>query len=206
MRKTLFILSAVALAAAGTARAAVTAEPIPAEFLQQFGPIAIQVIQAQFPNPPVKVDPQGDKIVGSHVEEKVGIVVVPDKNLTPKAVEEAGDKDVPVAVVATKSLSLQDGDGAVSKDKVALADVNGMVKLPLFFLAVRGNAAERTLVVYSKEDKPLATLPLKKQTGDVAVPVAVKLTDIDLDKKTANATFCLNGTYEATIKMAQADF
>jgi len=206
MRKTVYILAAAALAAAGVARAAVNAEPIPPEFFQQFAPLAIQLLQAQFPNPPVKVDPQPEKIVGSHVEMKIGVVALPDKNLTPKAVEEAGDKDVPVAVFVTRAVTLQEGDGTVSKDRVPLIEFGDAARLPIFFLAVRGNAAERTLLVYGKDGKPLATVPLKKQAGDLNVPVALKLTDIDLDKKTLNATIELNGTWEGTLKMACAEF
>jgi len=206
MRKTLFVLGAAALAAAGAARAAGSAEPIPPEFFQQFAPLAIQLLQAQFPNPPVKIDPQPEKIVGSHVEMKIGVVALPDKNLTPKAVEEAGDKDVPVAVVVTRAVTLQEGEGTVSKDKLAIIEFGDAARLPIFFLAVRGNAAERTLLVYGKEGKPLATVPLKKQAGDLNVPLALKLTDIDLEKKTMNATFDLSGTWEGTLKMAYAEF
>jgi len=206
MRKTILILSAAVLAAGGAARAAVEAQPIPAEFLQQFGPLAVQVMQAQFPNPPVKVDPRVEKIVGSHVQESLGVVLVPDKNLAPKVIEEAGDKDVPVAVLVAKSLNLQMADGPVSKDRLAIAEVTDQVKLPVFFLAARGNAAERTLLVYGKDGKPITTLPLKKATGDLSAPVALKLTDIDPEKKTLNATISLNGSYETTVKMAYADF
>jgi hypothetical protein len=200
MRRPLIILSA-ALAVAGGARAAVNAEAIPPDFLQQFAPFAIQLIQQQFPNAPVKVDPSAEKTVGYHVQEMVGVVLMPDKNLTAKVVEEAGEKEVPIAVLATKSLAVGDKDGAVNKEKVAIADFNGMFKIPVFFLSVKGAAADRTLVVYSKEGTPLATAPLKKQAGDAAAPVQMKLTDIDLEKKTLNATVSLNGAYEGTLKL-----
>src|SRR5687767_7045464 len=118
MRRPLIILS-MAVAVAGGARAAVNAEAIPADFLQQFVPFAIQLIQQQFPNAPVKVDPAAEKSVGYHVQEMVGVVLMPDKNLSAKVVDEAGEKDVPVGWLATKSLAVGDKDGAINKEKVA---------------------------------------------------------------------------------------
>lgn len=206
MRKALLALSLVLVAGSVARAAAVEAEPIPPDFLQQFTPFAIQLIQSQFPNAPVKVDPAAEKTVGYHVKEMVGLVAMPDKNLTCKAIDEAGDKEVPVAWIATKSLSVQNGDGLLDKEKVAVADFNMMFKLPVFFLAAKGSGADHTLLIYSKDGKPVATAPLKKQAGDTNVPLGLKLTDIDMEKKTLSATLSLNGAYEATIKMGFAEF
>lgn len=200
MRKVAVVLSLVLLAC-GTARAAVMAEPIPAELLQQIATFAVPLIQQQFPNPPVTVDPQADKAVGVHVQEMVGVFVLPDKNITAKAVEGAGEKSVPVAILATKSLSFMDKETVIGADKVAVADFNGMFKLPVFFLAVKGSGDDRTLQVFSKDGKPLVTTPLKKQAGDAAVSVGVKMANIDLEKKQADMTVSLNGAYEGTLRM-----
>lgn len=207
MRKALALLS-IALFAGTAARAAetVNADPIPPDFLQQFTPFAIQLIQQQFPNAPVKVDPAAEKTVGYHVKEMVGLVALPDKNLTSKAIDEAGDKEIPVCWIATKSLSISNGEGVLDKEKVAVADFNGMFKLPVFFLAAKGSGADRTLLVYSKEGKPVVTAPLKKQAGDANVPLGLKLTDIDVEKKALTATLSLGGAYEATLKMGFAEF
>ena len=70
----------------------------------------MQLIQQQFPEPPVKVDPRPDKAQGYHVKEMVGVVMMPDKNLSAEAIDKATDKEVPVAVLATKSLTLEDKD------------------------------------------------------------------------------------------------
>src|SRR6187549_3157909 len=110
MRKALIVFSLVLIAGGGARAAAVDAEPIPPDFLQQFTPFAIQLIQSQFPNAPVKVDPAAEKTVGYHVKEMVGLVAMPDKNLTCKAIDEAGDKEIPVAWIATKSLCVSNGD------------------------------------------------------------------------------------------------
>ena len=205
MRKILVGLSLAVALAAGVARAEETAEAIPAEFLQQFSPLAMQLIQQQFPNPPVKVDLNPDKAVGYHLKEMVAVVVVPDKAITGKAVEDAGDKDVPLAVIATKSLTVRDKDKAVGADQLSVADFNGMFKIPVFFVAVRGKGADRTLEVYSKDGKAIASAPLKKQTGDANQPIAVKMSNINLEKKTLDLTVGVAGAYEGTVPMAFLD-
>lgn len=209
MRKSALCLSlaAVLCAGAGVARAAeaVAAEAIPADFIQQFAPFAIQLIQQQFPDPPVKVEPRPDKALGFHVKEMLGVVLMPDKNLTAEAIEKAGEKEVPVCVLSTKSLTIEGKDAVVGADKVAVADFNGMFKIPVFFLAVKAKGEERTLEIYSKNGTAVSSVPLKKQAGDAEQPVALKLTNIDLEKKKMDATFSLGGAYEGTLKLAHLD-
>jgi hypothetical protein len=202
MRKTLIGVSLALAAAVGIARAEVAAEAIPADFIQQFVQLAAPLLQQQFPNPPVKVDINGDKTTGYHVQEMVGLVVMPDKNVSAKAVEEAADKEVPVALIATKSLSVEDNGQAVNGDKLAQADVAGMFKLPVFFVSVKAKGEDRTLEIYSKENTAVASVPLKKQAGDASVPVGLKLTNIDLPNKKMDATISVAGAYEGTVKLA----
>lgn len=205
MRK-LWIGLAVACVAAAAARAQIAAEPIPAEFLQQFAPFATALFQQQFPNPPVKLDLQADKAVGYHVKEMVGIVAVPDRNLSARAIEEIADRELPAGVVTTKSLSIQDRDTVINGDRLALLDLNGAAKLPVFFLAIRASGNERVLAIYAREaGKPLLTVPLKKQAGDLERPIALKLANIDPEKRTLEATLSFAGSYEATLKMAYVE-
>lgn len=208
MRKPLVGLSlaALILAGVGAARAAdVTAEPIPPDFIQQFAPFAVQLIQQQFPNAPVKVDPQTDKAQGFHVKEMLGVVMMPDKNLTAEAIEKAADKDVPVAVLATKGLSVQNKDAVVGADKVAVADFNGMFKIPVFFLAIRGKGDDRTLEVYSKDGTSIDSVPVKKMAGDKESPCSIKISNIDIEKKKMDVIFSLGGAYETTVKLGSLD-
>jgi hypothetical protein len=202
MRKPILALSLALLTAAGVARAEVAAEAIPADVLAQLIPFALQAIQTQFPDPAVKVDPQGDKAVGYHVQEKVGVLGIPDKNLTAEAVEKATDKDVPVAFFSTLRLTVQDKDQAVTGDRLALVTVSDALKLPVFFLGVQKKGEDRVLNVYGKEGKPLTTAILKKKEGDTAVPLGLKLSNVDLEAKKADLTVSLNGAYEGTLKLA----
>jgi len=202
MRRKLIGLWLAALTLGGVAAwAEDAAEAIPADFIVQFAPIAVQLIQQQFPNAAVKVDPATDKAQGFHVKEQVGVVLMPDKNLTAKVIEELGDKEAPVAVLATKSLSLEDKEAVLGADKIAVADFNGMFKIPVFFLSVKGKGEERTLEVYGKDGKALASVPLKKQAGDAGSPVTIKLTNISLEKRKLDAVLSLGGAYEGTVKL-----
>jgi hypothetical protein len=205
MRKQLIGISMLLIAAAGVVRAEIAAEAIPANLIAQFGPFAVGLIQQQFPDPPVKVDPIAEKAVGYHVKEAYAVMVMPDKNLTAKVVEEAGEKEVPVGVLATRALSVQEKDAVVSGDRLAVADFNGQIKLPVFFLSVKSKGADRELEVYSKEGKPLLSVPLKKQAGDAELPLNVRLSNIDAEKKKLDATLSLGGTYEGTLNLGAVE-
>lgn len=196
---------AVTLAVCGVAaRAAVDAEPIPAEFIQQLAPATVDAVKQQFPNPPVKIDAQAEKATGLHVQEMIGAVVLPDRNLTVQAVEGAGEKDVPVGYVATRALNFTDREKGtpIPADRIAMVNFMDVAKFPIFYLAVRGSGPDRTLLVYSKDGKAIASAPLKKQAGDATLPVTLKMSDIDLEKKSLSLTVALHGAYEGTFKLA----
>jgi hypothetical protein len=210
MKKSLIALGLIAGLAAGAVRAAdVEAEAIPAEFIQQFAPIATLLFQQQFPNPPIKVDPNAEKALGYHVKESVAALAIPDKALNEAALKDAKDKDVPVGVVTCKSLSLlaKDKDETLPADKVAVLDIQGQIKLAVFFLAVQAEGENRVLRIYSKDVKePVAIVPLKKMAGDANNPIGMKLTNVDPEKKRADMTLNLGGAYEGTVKLGFTEF
>jgi hypothetical protein len=210
MKKGLIALGLIVGLAAGVRAAdAVEAEAIPPDFIQQFAPVATLFFQQQFPNPPVKIDPNAEKALGYHVKESVAALAIPDKALTEAVIKDAKDKDVPVGVLTCKSLSLlaKDKDETLPADKVAILDIQGQIKLSVFFLAVQGEGDNRTLRIYSKDTKdPVAIAPLKKMSGDANNPIGMKLTNIDPEKKRAEMTLNLGGAYEGTVKLGFADF
>lgn len=201
MKKLAFGLAAAAFVGVGVARAETMAEAIPADFIQQFAPFAVQIIQQQFPNPPVKVALDAPKTTGWHVMEKVGFVLLPDKSLTSKTAEEASDKELPVAVFATKALALQKGEAALPSAEQAEADFQGMFKIPVYFVSVKGKGTERELEIYSKPEKPVLEVPLKKAPGEAAAPISARASNIDLDKKKLDVTVNVGG-YEGSFKLA----
>jgi len=205
MKSGWLVLAVAAVTAAGVARAEITAEPIKASTLHELAPIALQMIQEKFPQPPVKVDPNLEKVVGYHVHEIIAVVGMPDKALTGKIVDEAGDKDVPVGIMATRSLGPLAKDTTISADKLAVVDINGTVKIPIFFMAVKGKGEERNLELYSKDGNAIGSAPLKKVTGDASVPLGIKMTNINDEKKQVDLVFTLSGAYEGTLKMGFLD-
>lgn len=209
MKKSLIALGLIVGLTAGVRAANVEPEEIPAEFIQQFAPIATLLFQQQFPEPPVKVDPNAEKALGYHVKQEVAALAIPDKLLTEAVINDAKDKDVPVGVVTCKSLSLlaKDKDETVPNDKLALLDIQGQIKLSILFLAVQADGENKVLRIYGKDLKePVATVPLKKMAGDATKPIAMKMTNVDPEKKRAEMTLSLGGAYEGTMKMGFTEF
>ncbi|MFN3649383.1 MAG: hypothetical protein ACK47B_07350 [Armatimonadota bacterium] len=194
------LAGAAVLAATGIARAAVDAEPIPADYLQQLAPIALQLFQDQFPNPPVKVTANLEKVSGYHVMQQVGVVVMPDKNLTADAVAKSAEKEAPAAIVVARGLTFKNKDKAVPAERIANADL-GQAKLPVYFFAVKGEGEERSLLIYSKDAEPIATAPMKKRETAGTDQFELKLANVDLEKKTAELKVGVGGTHETTLNL-----
>jgi hypothetical protein len=204
MRKPILALALATLAVAGVARAEQAAEEIKPEQIQQYAQLALMQLQAQFPNPPVKVDYQVEKAKGFHVAKSLAVLTIPDKALTADVVAKADEKGTPVGIFVTTLLCPENKGEVIKGDKVAVADL-GVVKVPVFFLSVKSKGDERILSLYSKGADSLMEVPLKKQTGDASVPLGMKLTDVDLEKKSVNLTLSLNGSYEGTLKLAYVE-
>lgn len=201
MRKSGLVLIGALSLAAGVVAAEVAVEAVPAEQLQLYAPIAAQLIQQQFPNPPVKVDVDTTKAQGYHIKEKVGMFLLPDKAVTADALKTAGDKGVPIGILVTKDLSVQEKDAPAPPTRIAIADLNGQVKLPVFYVTVKAKGDERFAEVFSKDEKPLATIPLKKIEAAGDTLVSLKLQNVDEEKKQLDAVLTLAGGHEFTLRM-----
>jgi hypothetical protein len=205
MKRRWFTFALAATAAAGIARAEITAEAIPQNTLKEIAPLAVQMIAEKLPQPPLKVDPDAGKVVGYHVGEALAVVAMPDRNLTAKLIQDVGEKDLPAAIIATKSLGPVTRDVTVAADKVAFVDFNGTIKIPVFYVAVKGKGDERSLALYSKDGTAVGTAPLKKVTGDAGAPIGLKLTNFNEEKKQLDLVVTLNGAYEGTLRMGFLD-
>lgn len=208
MRTKLMPLTLVAAVAAavGIARADVMIESLPEEQIKQFSPLALALIKDQFPDPPVKVEAQPELTQGYLVQKQFGVVIIPDKNLTADAIDKAGEKEIPVGILATKSLTLEDKEALVGADKVAVANFNDILKIPVFFLATKAAGDVRTLEVYSKAGKPLVSIPLKKLPAAGMGTLTAKLANVDLEKKKLDVNLAVAGAYETTVKMGYQEF
>jgi hypothetical protein len=195
-------LSALTLAGAARVALAVDAEAIPEEFAQQFAPFVVQLVQQQVPDPPVKVDPVPEKSQGMHIPDSLGVVVMPDRALDANAVSGAKDKKVPAGLLLTRALTIKGKNGAVPADQLSLLDFMEQFKLPVMFLEVKGAEEKRHLLIHSKPGKdPLAEVELKKG-GENRPSLQVKLSEVEVVKKSARLTFFVPGGYEGTIELA----
>ena len=205
MRKTSLALCLTAFAAAGIARAEVVATPIASDVIQQYASFALPFLQQQLTNPPVKTEPDAEKAVGYQLKDgdkEVYLLAVPEKDLTAKVIEDAGEKGKPIGMLITTSMSIEEKDEIIPADRLSIIDFNGQVKIPVFYFTVRAKEQDRILEVFSKDDKPICAVTLKKQTGDASAPLALKLGKIDQEKKRLDATLSFGGAYEGTLKLA----
>jgi hypothetical protein len=203
MRRSFVALSLATLALAGIARAEVTTQPVSDAAVQQYGALAVALLQQQAPKPPFKTDPNPEKAIGYQVKDadKEGyVILMPDKAFTVKALDEATEKGTPVGVLATTSITIDDKDKLVGASKLAIIDLNGEVKIPLFYLSLKRKGDDRILDVYSKEGAPLLSLPLKKGTADATAPLGLKITKVDQSTKKLELALSL-GAYQTTLKM-----
>lgn len=156
-------------------------------------------IEERIQNPPVAVAINADQAFGFKANGMPVMVVLPDKNLTAAAVEGAGEKPVPVGIIATHDISVIVKDKPVPFDQLNVLEF-GDVKVPIFFVAVRKKGDDRVLEVYSKEKTPLATVTLKPATADKAA-LAVAFENLNAEKKQADLVLTLGGAYRGTVRI-----
>jgi hypothetical protein len=195
-------LTALALAAAGAgaARAQVTAEAIPLELVRQYAPFLVLVIQQQFPEPPVKLEPNAEKIQAFHIQENAGVVLLPDRKLTLDVLNEDDEREVPLGICCTRLLTVEHADKAVTGPRLAVADL-GEIKFPVLYLTASKRGDQRLLKVYSRDGTPIAEVPLTRSENTGPEMLGVKLTNIDLEKKKLDAVFTLGNGYQGTLKL-----
>lgn len=95
-----------------------------------------------------------------------GAMVIPDKKLSEKSLQQAGKDIVPVGELWLRKWTLVVKGKAVPKKKLRMLTLNIDDKdrpMSLFLLGLRRAGAKNLeLVVYAKDNKPLQVLPLKK--------------------------------------------
>jgi hypothetical protein len=95
-----------------------------------------------------------------------GAMVVPDKKLSPNRLVKAGQGMVPVGQLWLRKWTVVVGGKAVPKDRLRVVTVNLDDKdrpMPLLLLSVRTKGDKGLeLIVRSKDENPLLTLPLRQ--------------------------------------------
>ncbi len=180
-------------------------EPIEAELAHRFGKLLADEAD-KVTKPQIKVTADPDKAVGLHVPEKVGILVVPQKDL--KESEELAEKFKTEKGAALAYLFLYnlvpviDGQpvDASRLRTVEIGDDNGMKhKVFVLLLAVRQlSDDDYRLQAYGHDEKPLVDAKFSEAAGPGAVPVAVEVKDVNEATHQGKLVLTVFGKYQAS--------
>jgi hypothetical protein len=135
-------------------------------------------------------------------------VALPVKGLAAKTIEEAGEKPVPVGVIALRNIAFVADGKKLTLDQVPTIDPgNGQPKGAVLFFAVRKQGNDRVLEVYGLGEKPLGRATLAKTaTADAAAkPIGMKLVGIDKNAGHADVAVILGGAYQGTLQFGPTE-
>jgi hypothetical protein len=179
-------------------------EPIEAELAHRFGKLLSDEAD-KISKPQIKISADADKAVGLHVPQKVGILVVPQKEL--KESEELAekfksDKGASLAYLFLYNLvPVIDGQpvDASRLRTVELADDEGnRHKVYVMLLAVRQvSEDDYRLHAYGHEEKPLVEAKFSQGTGPGAEPVAVEVKEVNEATHQGKLVLTVFGKYQA---------
>jgi hypothetical protein len=179
-------------------------QPIEPEMARQFGKMLADAAD-KFDKPQIKIAADPDKATGLHVPEKVGLLVVPQKDL--KESEELAekfktDKGASLAYLFLYNLvPVIDGKpvDASRLRSVEIADDNGMKHTVLvLLLAVRQlSDDDYRLQAYGHDEKPLVDAKFSEGAGPGTEPVAVEVKDLNEASHTGKLVLTVFGKYQA---------
>src|ERR1051325_5748287 len=106
--------------------------------------------------------------------------MVPDRGLDAKTIGDAGEQPTPVAGTALRGLApVVDGKLAAPAGLANVEPDESGMPVTLLFLGVRKDGEKRLLEVYSKEAKPLCSLPLTRKEAPGDRPIDARLANLD---------------------------
>lgn len=192
-----FALGASALGAALEFKA------VPGDQVQKFAPAAVSLVGRQIPNPPLKVDAWIEKAQAFYAG-KAAVALVPDKSLSGKVFDAAGERPVPLGLAVLTNAALGDGEHSIDPGRLASVGLFGVsAKFSVFFLAARRrDDGDLDLVVFSKDPTPVLTTPLKNSTDSPTAPLTLKF-EPSPEGAGAGMTLQLAGGHEATLQVTQ---
>ena len=183
-----FAVLAVPLLAVTAAAWAAGFDAIPEKELKAYASTVLEIIQGQFPDPPVTVDADTDHPMGFHQAKAAAIVFLPDRGLNMDRLRNAV-KPVPVGLLLTVGLSVipAGAEKPAPLDEIAAVEVTEELKLPVFYLAARKQDDGLMLDVFSKNGKALLSVPVTKANTEEKPASRARLTITDFDEKTQRA-------------------
>jgi hypothetical protein len=177
---------------------------LPSDEAKGYAKLCVERAAAVLTDPPVRMDVDPDKPCAERGEGG-GAMIVPDKNLTEKALAGVGKDVLPVGQLWLRKWTLVVNGKPVGNDKLRIINVTVDDKerpMPLLLLGVRKGEKALELVIFASGSEPLQIMPLKKldQVQDLPVQLEWSRGDKDSDNLTLN----ILGKHEGVLKIARA--
>jgi hypothetical protein len=174
------------------------------QIAQAFAQALIEVAD-KVDKPQLKVEGDVEKACGVHLDQ-VGLIVVPQKDMSPDNDKVNSDPGAPVAHLFMSHVFTPIIDGKpVDASKIRTLTFSGQDgndhKVNYLILAARHTEDDAWhLYAYGSGDKPLIDAPIGEGTGPGTQPLALEVKDLDKNEATAYLTFF--DQYQATFKIS----
>lgn len=208
-RTTALVLSALGFMLPGAVVTADDLQAIGKDDAQRFGKILSEAA-AKLEKPQVKIDGDADKAVGLHAPEKLGMLLVPQKDL--KESEELEEKFKADTGASLAYLFLyhlvpvidgQPVDGSRLRSVTLTGDNGESHTVHVLLLSVRKiGEDDYRLYAYGHEDKPLIDTQFAEGTGPGDLPIAIEVKDKDEVNHQGKIVLTVFGKYQAGFKTA----
>jgi hypothetical protein len=180
-------------------------ERISDEDAQKYGRKGVE-LAAKEANLPIKIDANPDKSSGLKLDE-VGVLIIPDKNVTEAALKNAGKDIVPLGQLWFRKLTFVLKDQPLPGDKLRKITFNSDGQdheVVLSLLGVRKkNGTDLELVVYGPGKEPLAVYAVKN--ADIRQDLPIEMEAMPGDNDRGVLTLNIAGKYQVQMTLAKQD-
>jgi hypothetical protein len=160
--------------------------------------------------PQIKISADADKANGVHAPDKVGTLIVPQKDLkhSPELFEKFKlEKGAPLAYLFLHHLAPVVNGNAADKSRLRSVkltdDDGGQHTVYLLLLSVHQvSDDDYRLYAYGQEEKPIVDARFAEGTGPGPEPTAVEVKGIDEQAKQGKLTVTVFGKYQASFPVA----
>jgi hypothetical protein len=196
--KHLLALAAIVL----TSSVAVAQERINPDEAERFARLFV-THTAKLDNLQVKADVDPARPYGIKKDD-IGALVIPDKRLTEKTLQEVGAEVVPIGHLWMRNLSIVVGNQPAPTDRLRVVTVSindTDHPLPVFMLGAQKRPdGSLGLVIYGKEREPLAVVPVKTNEKRQELPIELEGRG---ENERGMLTICILGRYQAEVPLAR---
>ena len=202
LNKTLLFLLLQLVLATGVASAQ---EKLPSEKVQK----AVRLITAavsDLKDPQIKLDLDSPKSTGIKGSNNIGLIAIPDKQLTADALAKVGTNLVPVGQLWLRGIAMYSKGEILRGDKlrnVTVRDNDKEARLQLYLLGARRSDQGMELVIFAMDKKPLLVVSLEPAESAGEFPIEVTGKGEKGKKDSAMLIVNLVGKYRASISIRE---